>query len=263
MKKIFVLFFAILLSMLVVNTCTFEYEGDEPERPSPAGLGKISDWNIEQGVNNNFPEAQMTIEEATTQLANNTEGTVMRVGWASNTDLRMCELWALLPEGFDYGEYDGVIYEVMINVSHNMMIALRNPPNTFDPSTSGTAWRLGQPAIYYNSLWWIVTVPFEDAEEPLWGEPATVYPLKDWLTEDKDNPSGKMLNINPQLNTGFSPAFQPPAIGLPNGNSLNTIYFNDFSRIGFYRGEEPSTDFDKLGEYDICWVWDFNKALEE
>jgi len=245
----------LLTAMFIIATCTFEYEGDKEEEPSPAGMGSIADWTIELGQDNNYA-GELTIEEATAQLADGTTGTVMRVGWASDTNLRMCEFWALLPEGFDYGEYNGVIFDVKINVSHNFMIALRNPPNTFVNTTSGTAWRLAQPQVYYNSLWQIITAPFDEAEQPGWGTLAPQGDIKEWLTDDKDNPSRKMLNINPQLNTGFFPAYHPPASSLPNGNAVNTVYTDDYKRIGFYKGDEP-VDRENLDEDNICWVWVF------
>jgi hypothetical protein len=168
----------------------------------------------------------------------------------------MTELWAKLPEGFDYGTYDGLILKVRIDVHQNMFIALRNEPIIGPPA--GVCFQLNdeQNTFFHiqDSGWQTFAFPIEDAFERgfgLWSEEGE---LKEWLTNDRA--TQKVLSMNPILNTAATNS-GPGAVSPPRGNQINATYYNLYKQIGFYKGNVPN-DPAKLEEYDkICWVWKF------
>jgi len=177
----------LVLLLAMVFGCTEGIEEEETKDDSPAGKGKISDWSIEQGAYNEYAVANLKIEEVQAADEKGVMGAVMRVAWGSSVDLRMCELYARLPQDFDYGKYDGVIFKVKPDNCLNIMVALRNWP-IFPPTTdgkAGTVWKLMEEEYYYTGEWRTIAVPFSDAYDPGWGILADQSSLKEWLSANR------------------------------------------------------------------------------
>ena len=247
MKKVLVLLMA-LLFMAMAAGCT---EGEDEidivtiDTDGPEGLGAMSDWNVTAAPDNAYEESNFTITEDDDPL----RGAVMKVSWGSSITLKHTDLWAELPEGYDYGEYDGLILDVKVDVHQNMMFALRNLPiYGTGPGLAGTAWKIWEDTVFYTGGWQTLAQPFGDATNETWGPLAAEATLNEWLTGDKA--VQKVLSLNLLLNTAATNS-GPGAITPPRGNAINSTYYNLYKRIGFYKGDDPH-DPD-----DILWIWVF------
>ena len=228
-KLLWVLLAALLPAVLVVGCAGSPNAASGGVPDTPEGLGVLADWRIIPGYENTIAANRLTIEAAK-------EGTngVAKVTWSSSTDWRMCEFYALLPEGFDYGVYDGISFKVKLPASSNFLLLLRVP-------SGGTTWKIWEDYVYRGSdselVWVTVNIPFEDAVDSGWGPPPAQATLKAWLTETKD--VRKQINLNPMLNTGGGSA----------ENADQVSYFDD---IGFYKGSNPDNPD------SICVIWNFD-----
>lgn len=235
----------------------------------PEGEGKLEDWKIEPGNANTIDPQELKIEAAKAP-----DGTdAMAVYWATDVNLMMCELFAKLPAGYDYSVFDGLIFEVWVDVCQNMMFAVRNPPinQKQDPNVrTGEAWFIAQPNNYqYNAGWRTIAENFDQAYAPGWGNVSpTESILNEWLKnqyaqwqEDPEEAKDIVVSINPQLNAGITDPVAPPAVSLPKGNVEGTVYINYYKRIGFYKSASGAIDYDEGDE--ICWIWNFSASEEE
>ena len=255
--------FVVLLLVMFIGCTTGEDEnlGGEEQRPeTPDGLGKLEDWTLMLGYNNLYDDRDGPL--ALFLAEDEEKGTVMQVNWATSNNATMCELYATLPAGYDYGEFDGVILEVKPDVSQAIMFAIRNQPIFQTPNgPPGTAWRLSENTYRYTGEWRIITTPFfsGDVGQPGWGPNADELFVKEWLTNDMNRQ--KTLSINPHLNTSFTA--QPPAVH-PKGNARNVLYTNLYKRIGFYKGDYTAYEEDPVNNtIEICWVWKFGDDVDE
>ena len=253
MKKSLTLLITILVLSLAVSLiigCTTGTLEEEPVTGTPDGLGVIGDWKIEPGYQNTYGQEHMTITEAEDADEDGNPVTVMKVSWGSSLDLRMCDLYGELPEGYDYGQFNGIIFEVKFDVDQNLMVALRNPPireSADFAGDAGTAWRLIEKEYSYNSgRWQTIALPFDDATNVPWGPWAAQDALGEWLTATKA--VSKIISLNPAINLTMQ-----ASPDLPEPRAINTTYYNLYKRIGFYTG------FDAENPDEICWVWDFDK----
>jgi hypothetical protein len=232
-SKLMWILLASLLSAVLVVGCAGSpgtSGGARSAGNTPEGLGVLADWRIIPGWENNVAADRLKIEPAR-------EGTngVARVTWSSSTEWRMCELYALLPEGFDYGVYDGITFKIKLPASSNFLLLLRNP-------AGGTTWKVWEEYVYRGSdgnelVWVTVSQPFEDAVDSGWGPPPAQATLKGWLTADKD--VQKQINLNPMLNTG-------------GGSAENVDLVTYFDDIGFYKGSNPDNPD------SFCIIWNFD-----
>lgn len=220
---------------------------------SAAGKGALTDWTIVPGWENEYSAEEMTVSAGTAPDGSN----AMKVTWGSSKDLRMADLYAKLPAGYDYGYYDGLIFEVWAGVCQLMMSALRNPPiNSTPGNMAGTAWRIEEKQYRYNGDWRIIVSPLDPAADVSseWGTiPASESYINQWLTENKDTEI--ILTLNPELCLIFADEVELPAVELPIANAVDTTYTNYYKRIGFYKSE--SYDDPDLDTDEICWVWEF------
>ncbi len=237
MKRIAVLLgtvLVVLAALFVVigcdtGTASKDDEEDTPVFVSPVGKGKVTDWTIAKGYENTT--ALDLIIEGTREDDNG----ILKVIWSSSMDFRSCEFYALLPEGTDYGAYDGITFKVKLPASSNFLLLMRNP-------NGGTTWKIWEDYVYKGRdddelVWVTVRQPFADATEPGWG-PASAEPtLKGWLTADKA--VQKQINLNPVLNTG-------------GGSAVNTDVVTYFDDIGFYKG----SDIEAPDSVDVVWSFD-------
>ena len=230
LKLLWVLLAALLPAVLGIAQTSDNNAPIGGVRDTPEALGVLADWNIIPGYENTIAAGRLKIEAAR-------EGTngVAKVTWSSSKDWRMCEFFALLPEGFDYGVYDGITFKVKLPASSNFLLLLRNPGG-------GTTWKIWEDYVYRgrddNELVWVtVSIPFKDAVDSGWGPPPGQATLKEWLTATKS--VRKQINLNPMLNTGGGSA----------ENADQVTYFDD---IGFYKGNNPDNPD------SICIIWNFD-----
>ncbi len=241
--KIFGAALTALLAIALVSSC----DTGSNEDPAPVvdgntlpsiPLGTVSDWSIALGYQNTTT-VPLSVAQDTANADAAAGGTgCMVVNWASSTDFRSCELYALLPEGIDYGKFDGMQFDVKLPASANFLLLMRNPDG-------GTTFKVWEDYVYRGTdesatyVWVTVKKPFADAVDTGWGPAADPADLQDWLTADKA--TRKQINLNPVLNVG-------------GGGALDVAQVTYIDNVGFYKaGVDGAAD-------QVVVAWDFEPA---
>lgn len=194
----------------------------------------VADWQIAPGYQNTVDQSKLKISAVKSTDGKN----CMKVIWSASADFKSCELYAMLPNategGTDYGEFDGIQFDVKLPASANFLLLLRNP-------NGGTTAKIWEDFVYRGTdvpetyVWVTVKKPFADAVDTTWG-PAMEGTLKEWLTKDKA--TQKQVNLNPILNVG-------------GGSEVDKDQVTYFDNIGFYKaGATEDADV-------FTPVWDF------
>ena len=195
---------------------------------SPEGRGLLSDWDMEPGWNGATID-RLRIEKQQEEDGNN----VAKVSWSAGGEWGMARLFATLPRGVDYGEFDGIYFRIRNNNGEdgiNLYTAIHGD--------RGVIWRVDHWVNRSNDQpdgWAVVFMPFYETSEPDWGVPCRQNTLKEWLTIDKY--STRTLHISPVLN--------------PSVMQIGADQVTLFDDIGFFKGSAYDPE-----SITIIWTFD-------
>jgi hypothetical protein len=235
MKKALQLFWVLVI--LVLSTGMLIGCGgtrDEGEGEDE-GLQSMFGWTIE-------PAWENTVEPERLKIAAAKDGIngVAKITWASSTEWRGCDLWALLPEGVDYGEYDGISFKVKLSTAATdftfMLVAVLDDEDevTF-LHENGHVWGTKDTWITVTRSFTMDTIDSKDYYWPTAEYYTGTYEktLKQFLTETKDIERKIYLSTK---------------LGSNNANLKDldiSFYLDD---VGFYKDSDPT---------NVTVVWDF------
>jgi len=229
-SKLFLVLSALILS-LVIGCGGGDDGGDE----IPTGYTQHLDWTIVPGWHNDIDAGRLKVESVIEGGGNG----ALKVTWAASDDLWIaCDLFAVLPAGDDYGEYDGISFKLKTPIQSNQynfqfIAPYGEPPDntvSFLADQSGA----GHEFVANTDTWVTITRAFSTYSKQSWGGGAnyTKTSLKDFLTDTKD--VEQRIYLSPQLNTD-------------NSSLIDTDIPIYLDNIGFYKGATTN----------VTVIWDF------
>ena len=230
MKKNSKLFWVLLVVMLLSLSLVFGCkgggdDGDDDVIDNPTGFTQYLDWTIVTGWENNYDAEKLKIE-----MAQDGSNRAMKVTWGTSAVWKACDLYADLPAGVDYGDYDGISFKLKTHVIQG---------NNFNFQFKAT---YGGEEVYFlagdghewlasTDTWVTVTRPFSGYAKTDWSGTYSGT-LKQFLTDTMD--TTQRIYISPILN------HENPTLV----NEDIVIYLDN---IGFYKGSTSN----------VTVIWNF------
>lgn len=245
MKKFAAILGTLLVVLMAVSLIACEGNGNKKEDDPPSIInvptGAFADWSSEPATNPMPQYANLYTGDSGLSV----DDGAMKIIWGADKQDVGFEIYANLPEDFDYSVFDGIYFKVKAVGEGNA--------NEYLPvirSTGDHAFDFGARYAWVTAPDYLtVLIPFSAVTDQPWEGSAFGGTIQEWFQEDIT--MVKRYGICPRLNSG--------AVSL--ANTPLTVYYDD---IGFYTsdativpGVKPAAEWTE--EFETYIVWDFEE----